>query len=125
MEAGFVRPFIHRGGELQSAAKGFKKKPDRKAEKRARAERRRFIHDTLNPIKKKIEKVELQISEHEVRQKEIESRLADPELFKDKSRSVPLIGEYHDLRSLLDGLFEKWETLQQELEKAEQELGLE
>ena len=112
-------------GGSETQAKGFKKKPDRKAEKRAKAERRRFIHDSLNPIKKKIERVELQISEHEVRQKEIESRLADPELFKDTSRSVPLLGEYHDLRTLLDGLFEKWETLQQELEKAEQKLGLE
>ncbi|HIJ36193.1 MAG TPA: hypothetical protein HPP59_02805 [Deltaproteobacteria bacterium] len=53
----------------------------------------------------------------EARQKEVEKNLADPDIFRDQERSVPLLAEYKNLREKLDGCFLEWEQLQEELER--------
>ncbi len=95
---------------------------DRKAEKREKARRRQLIHDTLKPILDQGEELEGQISKLESRQKELEKTLADPDIFSDKNRSVPLLKEYNTLGKELDALLWKWEQNQGRLESAKKEL---
>lgn len=93
-----------------------KNKGARKREKRARAEKRQLIYDTLKPIQDRLEDLEEKISELEARQGEVEKILADPDIFGDKERSVPLLTEYKDIRKELDKLLFKWEKDQDRLE---------
>ncbi|MBK5100210.1 MAG: ABC-F family ATP-binding cassette domain-containing protein, partial [Desulfobacteraceae bacterium] len=99
-------------------------RPTRKAQKRQRAEKRRVIHETLKPVLAKLTRLEERIAELESRQKEIEKTLADPEVFKNKDKSVPLLNEYHEVRKELDSLLNKWEQGQGELESLKTNLGL-
>ena len=50
--------------------------------------------------------------------------LADPNLFKDTEKSVPLLNEYHDGRETLEGFLLEWERLQEELARAKLKLGI-
>ncbi len=101
-----------------------KKKVDRKKEKRERAEKRQLIYDTLKPIQDRLEDLEEKISAIEERQVEVEKILADPDIFGDKERSVPLLTEYKDIREKLDKLLFKWEKDQDRLESAKMKLEL-
>ncbi|MCP4665460.1 MAG: ABC-F family ATP-binding cassette domain-containing protein [Deltaproteobacteria bacterium] len=101
-----------------------KNRHGRKAKKRERAEERRQIHETLKPIREELESLEGRIAELESRQKGLENVLADPEIFKDKKRSVPLLKEYSEGRSKLDELLMRWEWKQGELESTKKGLGL-
>jgi ATP-binding cassette, subfamily F, member 3 len=96
---------------------------NRKAQKREQAEKRRLIHDTLKPILTELEDLEQRIAGLESTQKEIEKMLADPEIFRDKDRSVPLLNEYGHVRKELDQLLSDWEKRQGELESTKKELG--
>lgn len=96
-------------------------KHDRKARKKERADRRRIVHDTVKPFLEKLEEVEGEIDVLELRQKELEETLADPEFFKDESRSVPLLKEYDDVRARMDALLFRWEQVHEELESVRAE----
>jgi ATP-binding cassette subfamily F protein 3 len=97
---------------------------DRKMERKERAERRRMIHDTLSPIHVELEHLERHITELESRKNELEKMLADPGLFSDKDKSVPLVKEYTNSSKELDELILKWEQVQTKLESAKEMLGL-
>jgi len=99
-----------------------KKKGDRKREKREKAEKRQLIYETLKPIQDRLEDLEKRISDLEARQGEVEKILADPDIFGDKERSVPLLTEYKDIREELDKLLFKWEKDQDRLESAKMKL---
>jgi ATP-binding cassette subfamily F protein 3 len=108
--------------QVQRTSEG--KRPTRKIQKRQRAEQRRVIHETLKPVLGKLARMEERIAELESRQEEIEKMLADPEVFKDKDKSVPMLNEYHEVREELDSLLNKWERGQDELESLKTNLGL-
>ncbi len=97
---------------------------DRKRERRERAERRRVIHDTLEPIRTELAHLEGRIAELETRQKELEKILAEPTLFSDKNTSGPLLKEYSESRQALDELLAKWEQEESRLESAKEMLGI-
>ena len=99
-----------------------KKKGNRKKEKREKAEKRQLIYDTLKPIQDRLEDLEEKISTLEERQGEVEKILADPDIFGDKERSVPLLTEYKKIRDELDKLLFKWEKDQDRLESAKMKL---
>ena len=99
-----------------------KKAPDRKKEKREKAEKRQLIYNTLKPILTEVERLEGRIAKIEVRQKELEKLLADPDIFSDKNRGVPLLSEYKVLREEQDELLLKWEQGQDKLEITRKEL---
>jgi ATP-binding cassette subfamily F protein 3 len=101
-----------------------KSRHKRKATKRERAEERRQIQDTLKPIRDELEILEGRIAELEASQKDLEKNLADPEIFKDKKRSVPLLKEYNQGRKKLEELLMRWEWKQDELESTKRDLGL-
>ena len=52
----------------------------------------------------------------------MENILADPDIFGDKERSVPLLTEYKDIREKLDKLLFKWEKDQDRLEAVKLDL---
>ena len=94
-----------------------KKREDIKREKRENAEKRQRIHNSVKPIRDNLTRLEDRIAKMEARQKEVEKNLADPDIFRDQERSVPLLAEYKNLREKLDGCFLEWEELQEELER--------
>jgi ATP-binding cassette subfamily F protein 3 len=106
------------------ASKESGKSRNRKAQKREQAEKRRLIHDTLKPILTELEDLEQRIAGLESTQKEIEKMLADPEIFRDKDSSLPLLNEYNHIREELDQSLSDWEKRQGELESTKKELGV-
>lgn len=97
---------------------------DPKKERKERAERRQKVNDTLKPIQTELENLEKQISGIEARQKEVEKMLADPALFSDKDRSVPLLKKYNQSKQTLNSLLLKWEQTENKLESAKKMLGV-
>ncbi len=97
---------------------------DRKADKRERAERRAMVRNTLAPLTEELAEVEARIDALETRQKEVEKLLADPELFSNTGRSVPLMKEYKEIRETQEDLLKRWEKLQLRLEETKADLGV-
>lgn len=96
---------------------------DRKQEKRRRAETRQKISDALKPILSEGERLEGRIADLESKQEDLEKSLADPDLFRDKNRSIPLLNEYKAVRKELEELIIMWEQNQDKLESTRKELG--
>ena len=64
------------------------------------------------------------IAELEKKEKELEASLADPAIFSDKNKSLPLLNEYGDIRSKLEELMSTWEYHLNQLEIEKKTLGL-
>ncbi|MBN2124303.1 MAG: ABC-F family ATP-binding cassette domain-containing protein [Deltaproteobacteria bacterium] len=97
---------------------------NRKAQRRERAERRERIRAVLKPIQEKIRELEERIEALERTKTEQEKTLADPDLFKDKGKSLPLLNEYGGTRKKLEELMARWEYQQEKLATAQRELDL-
>jgi ATP-binding cassette subfamily F protein 3 len=97
---------------------------DRKARKREKAEKRKLISSTLKPIQERLATLEARIADLETRQKELETLLTDPDIFADKSQSVPLLNEYKEVKEKILELMGRWESDHGELEEAKQNLGV-
>ena len=93
-------------------------------QRRERAEKRQQISAKLKPIKDKLIGLEERIDALEKGKKCLEERLADPDIFKDKERSLPLLTEYSGLKEKLAGLLARWEYQQDQLDSTQKELGL-
>ncbi len=120
-------------GELSGGSKSADYNPDTPSQKageskkeirRKKAERRKEISAALKPIEKKLLALEGNISGLESREKEISDQLADPELFKDSSKSVPLLNEYKKVKQSLDDSYSEWEELQVKMEELKEELSM-
>ena len=101
-----------------------KNSDSRKMIRKEKAARRTLINSRLNPIKEKLLKQEERIAYLEKKEKEIGETLADPETFKDKEKSLPLLDEYGRIKKELDELMVSWEKGQLELESVSEKLGL-
>jgi ATP-binding cassette subfamily F protein 3 len=97
---------------------------NRKNLRKEKAERRRLISDTLKPVREKLHDLESRIDELEERKKVLEERLVDPDTFKDKEKSVPLLNEYGGVKKKLEDLLGRWEYQHEKLESEEKRLGL-
>jgi ATP-binding cassette subfamily F protein 3 len=98
--------------------------PNRKLRRREKAEMRRHISATLKPIRDSLAELERRIDDLENKGRELEQTLADPDVFKDQKRSLPLLNEYGEVKNKLEELLLRWEYRQEELESARKELGL-
>jgi len=116
--------------EPQNPSTGLKKAPEssagknRKKDKRKEAEQRQRVHDILAPIRKELKQTEAAISQLETRQKEVENLLADPNIFEDSGKSVPLLTEYKDVSSKLENQLERWEGYHDKIADAKADLGI-
>ncbi len=115
-----AKPAGPNGGENKRVKKG----QDRKAEKRRRAQERQKIYDTLKPILSELDRLEKRIADLESEKKGLEIALADPGLFLDKKRSVPLLHDYKGVQEMLNRLLFEWEKRQEHLESTRLKLGL-
>jgi ATP-binding cassette subfamily F protein 3 len=97
---------------------------NRKNLRKEKAERRRLISDTLKPVREKLHDLEAKIDGLEERKKVLEESLVDPEIFKDKEKSVPLLNEYGGVKKKLEELLGRWENQHEKLESEEKRLGL-
>ncbi len=95
----------------------------RKGLRKERAEKRRRMQEALGPLKKALHRTEQEIHRLETRQKELEKDLADPDVFKDAGRSVPLLREYDRLKQRLEDLMEDWERTQKQMDTALCDIG--
>ena len=60
----------------------------------------------------------------EKREKELGELLADPGIFKDKGKGLPLLDEYGQVKKELEDLMLKWEENQNRLEELKKEFGI-
>jgi ATP-binding cassette subfamily F protein 3 len=97
---------------------------NRKRDKRKEAEQRQRVHDMLAPIRKELEQTENTISKLETRQKEVENLLADPKIFEDGTKSVPLLSEYKEVTTKLEIQLEKWEGCHDKMASAKSRLEI-
>ena len=96
----------------------------RKTKRRQEAEKRLLISTTLRPIQSGLSQLEERIAGLESREKELGEKLADPDTFKDKSKSLPLLSEYGEIKKELKELMQRWEHNQFQLESVKKELGV-
>ena len=92
--------------------------------RKEKAEKRLLISDTLKPVREKLHDLESRIDDLEERKKVLEESLVDPDIFKDKGKSVPLLSEYGDIKKKLEELLGRWEYQHEKLESEEKRLGL-
>jgi len=97
---------------------------NRKEMRRARAEQRKKAGQVLRPMEAALRRTEERIQRLEARQKALEQELADPEIFRNETRSVPLLKEYDRVKNDLDDLMAEWEKGQEKLESVQRELDL-
>ncbi len=94
---------------------------DRKAQRRERAARRQKLSGRLNPLKKKAAVAEKEIEQLERRKDELESLMADSELYADQKRWAEVSKEYTTLKRQLERHYEQWEKAQEQIELLEKD----
>jgi ATP-binding cassette, subfamily F, member 3 len=105
--------------KAQAAAQGQGQGKDARRERALEREKKNKL---LGPLRKEVAQLEARIAELEEQKKAAEAQLADPALFADKTRSVPLVTAYRQAEQKLEELMARWEHKQEELAAAEAKL---
>ena len=92
---------------------------DRKAQRRERAQKRQQLSGRLKPWKRQVAEAEKQIEPLEQRQGELETVMADPDLYADQQRWSATSKEYNDVKRRLERQYEIWEQAQEKIEDIE------
>ncbi len=95
---------------------------DRKAQRRERARLRQQLSGQLKPWKKKVAAAEKEIDPLEKRQGELETMMADPDLYADQQRWSETSKEYNDVKRRLQRQYEIWEQAQEKIEEIEAQI---
>ena len=111
------------GGAAAAGDEQDRSRQSRKELRKERAEQRRLARELIRPLEESLGRIEERIQDLEARQKELERDLADPELFRDERRSVPMLKEYDRIKKDLESLLGDWETTQERLESAREEMN--
>jgi len=90
---------------------------DRKGQRRERAQRRQQLSAQLKPWKNKVTEAERQIESLEERKGELETMMADPDLYADQQRWSETSKEYNEVKHRLKRQYEKWEQAQEKVEE--------
>ena len=109
-------------GESPQTAREEESGPDRKAQRRQRAQERQLLQQRLGPWKKKNEEAERDVDRLEARKLELEALMADPQLYSDQERWSATSKEYDQVARHLERAFQRWEEAQQAMEAIEKEL---
>lgn len=97
----------------------------RKEKKRQEAQLRQERSRLAGPWLKKLAEAEQQVESYEQQKEELETLMADPELYSDEKKWVKASKDYDDCKRRLDRWYEKWETAQESIDKIDAELNLE
>jgi ATP-binding cassette subfamily F protein 3 len=103
-------------------AAGVKKTYGKEA-RQIQAKLRQDQNRQVGPLKKVAEREEKLVEELELRKSELESRLADPELYQDQETFSKISKEYHDIERRLKRAMSQWEETQEQIEKIEAEMA--
>jgi ATP-binding cassette subfamily F protein 3 len=95
----------------------------RKEKRRREAETRSALFKQQAPIKRKIQQIETELHTKEARKREIEALMADPAIYEEKSKILPLLEEDPILGKEIKELESKWEELQTRLDELENGFG--
>lgn len=93
-------------------------KTDRKTQRRDAAEKRK----RLQPVTSEVKNLERKLEKQQQRQAELETQLADPDIYQNESRKTELttlMREKSQLDNDIDALEERWLELQETLEQME------
>ena len=90
----------------------------RKDQRRQRAGDRAEANRVLRPLERRVQDLEARIQKLEARELALSAELADPALYSDKERSLPLLTEHGELRRKLGELMSRWEHAQEEFDRA-------
>jgi ATP-binding cassette, subfamily F, member 3 len=88
---------------------------NRKDQKRLEAEQRQQKHKATKDLVKEISKIENLISNYENEIKELENKLADPNIYSNGEIAKEITGNFNKAKSNLDSAFKKWEELNGQL----------
>ena len=93
---------------------------DKKNLRRERAQARQELHRKLKPLKNIIKKTEEQIGELEARKEELETLMADPDLYRDHEQWAEISREYSTVERRLERNYKQWEEAQSKMEQFEE-----
>ncbi len=95
---------------------------DRRTLRRERARRRQELGAKLGPWRKKSGDAETRIEKLEQRKAELETLMADPELYGDQKRWAETSREYDRVGRHLERAYAAWEEAQEKMEQLEREM---
>jgi ATP-binding cassette subfamily F protein 3 len=98
-------------------------KESRKKKRRRDAQTRSELSRKQAPLRRQIEQIEHELHNKEARRREIEALLADPAIYGDKSKILPLLEEEPALGKEIRKLEAKWEELHERLDELESSVG--
>jgi ATP-binding cassette, subfamily F, member 3 len=122
-ERSSVQASLARGDAKSEGASAESRTGQGKDARRERAIEREKRGKLLGPLKKEIAGLEERIAALEAEKKQAETLLADPAIFADQARSVPLVTAYRQAEQKLEELLARWEHKQEELAGAEAEIA--
>ena len=93
-----------------------------KDRKRLEAEQRQARSKKLKPHRDKLNKIEREIEAMELRKKEIETQMGDPEFYKDGDEAKKAAHEYKAMQTRLNDAYYAWNAVTLEIEKLEKRL---
>jgi len=97
------------------------KKLSRKEERRIEAQKRQALSKKLNPLKKRLGKIENEVETKEVRKDEIEEMMAKPDFYDSSDEVKEISLEYESIKTELAELMHKWEEIAGRIEFVENE----
>jgi ATP-binding cassette, subfamily F, member 3 len=92
-----------------------------KIRKRLEAEKRQDLYRKLLPLRKQLEKIEIDISLKEHRKTEIEILMRKPEFYKNGDNAKKLSQEYTDVKNELEKGFSEWTEISEKIESIRSE----
>ncbi|MFA8343147.1 MAG: ABC-F family ATP-binding cassette domain-containing protein [Rhodothermaceae bacterium] len=98
-------------------------KSTRKDQKRLEAELRQKRYKATKEVVKAIEKIELEIEKLEEKKTAIEGDLASEETFSNPAVAKEKNAEYEETKKQLEKVYEKWSSLNEELEEIERNIN--
>ncbi len=94
----------------------------RKEQRRLEAARRNELNKKIRPLKMKLEQVEKEIENNELRKVEIEELMANTDFYEDNENVKATSLEYEKIKNTLTDLMFKWEEYSMRIEAVEEEL---
>ncbi len=95
---------------------------NRKDKKRKEAQLRQERSRRAGPWLKKLQEAEEQVETFEQQKEELETLMADPELYSDEEKWAEVNSSYDDCKRRLDRWYDKWETAQEKIDEVDSEL---
>lgn len=96
---------------------------EQKRQKRDEAMQRNALHKILKPRQERYAALEKELAELMERQGEMESQLADPEIYAELQHFNELLHEFETCKKRTDDILEEMEALEKWMEQQRQELG--